>query len=82
MERRRKNLFRHLGLEGRGEGEEELLRLTLEEEGGEIWRVSRVETGETHESWRSRRKDLARFLGVESTTLDRRKDGTIRTFGQ
>merc|ERR1719210_2059356 len=31
VERRRKNLFRHLGLEGLGVGEEHLLRLTLSE---------------------------------------------------
>ena len=37
VERRRKNLFRHLGLEGLGVGEEHLLRLTLSEgEEGEV----------------------------------------------
>ena len=81
VERRRKNLFHHLGLEGRGEGEEQLLRRTLEEEGGEPLRVTKGEVGEEQGSQRSRKKDLARFLGVESTTLDRRKDDTLRSLG-
>ena len=43
---RRKNLFHHLGLEGRGEGELELFRLTLEEEGGVLLGVTRGEAKE------------------------------------
>ena len=53
---------------------EEKLMLILEEEGVELLRVTRGETNK--EKW-SRRKDMARFLGVASTTLDRRKDTNL-----
>merc|ERR550517_1633659 len=86
IERRRKNLFRHLGLEGLGVGEEHLLRLTLSggEEGGGF-RGAPGHVGHrlvgSHASWlppqeevRCRRKDLAKFLGVEEVpTMERVK---------
>ena len=58
--------------------------MTLKESGEwgyEPFGVNRGEANEEQESRISRRKDLARFLGVESTTLDRRKDGTLRSLG-
>ena len=95
MERRRKNLFRHLGLEGLGIGEEHLLRLTLSEEGeggGAGGGYSRgVAPSMRHlvapsSSWaappqeevRCRRKDLAKFLGVEEVpTMERVKGRSL-----
>ena len=55
--------------------------MTLGEEGCGLLEVSGGETEENHRSWRNKRKDLVRFLGVESTALNRRKDGTLRSLG-
>ena len=93
VERRRKNLFRHLGLEGLGVGEEHLLRLTLsegEEGGGGYGGAPHGHGGHHHlvgphhhsSSWappreevRCRRKDLAKFLGVEEVPSMERVKG-------
>ena len=90
IERRRKNLFRHLGLEGLGVGEEHLLRLTLSEgEEGGGFRGAPGHVGHRlvgpHASWlppqeevRCRRKDLAKFLGVEEVpTMERVKGRSL-----
>ena len=91
VERRRKNLFRHLGLEGLGIGEEQLLRLTLTDEGEEGGGGYRGAPGHhlvgAHHasSWtppreevRCRRKDLAKFLGVEEVpTMERVKGRSL-----
>ena len=63
-----------------GEGEEQLLRMTQDEEGVELLWVPRGESEEEKGSRRSRKKDLARFLGVESNTFYRRKNTVLRSF--
>ena len=94
IERRRKNLFRHLGLEGLGIGEEHLLRLTLSDEGEDggagggyrgppgirhlVAPSSSSWAAPPHEEVRCRRKDLAKFLGVEEVpTMERVKGRSL-----
>ena len=87
VERRRKNLFRHLGLEGLGVGEEHLLRLTLSEgEEGHHGAAGHLvgphhhatSWSSPHEEVRCRRKDLAKFLGVEEVpTMERVKGSSL-----